>query len=231
MSRTKDEWYDLIRNDLGQHHAFVPLEEPDLDAALSDASDIWRKYLPVVKYGSVNIPSGLTMLDFSDDEDVDGIGSYRFTDSTVDVSRTLTPFYPIQIMSMSLQGPRFQFEVNTTIERWARLLGGKEDVKWYPPERQLYVWNPRGQTYFTYQMMCEVGLEDVEPHRYSLFRKLFRAKARNQMIQIFQRLGPLPGPDGNIETDMDQQQQAHDKELEDVIPILERMAMSVPRWD
>lgn len=234
MARTKEEWFTLIRNDLGVHSAFVPLEdEEDMDAALSEALDVWNKYLPVYEYRSVKTPNGLIVLDFKDEPEVHGVGDFHYTDSTVDVNRTLTPFYPIQILSMSAQGPRFQFEVNQTIERWARLLGGKEDQMWDPQSRRLFVWNPRGQTNFTFALMKDTDLTQIAPHRYSLFRKLLRAQARYQMIQIFNRLGPMQGPEGNIETDMADQKEKADKEMEDVIPILERMpeAMVAPRWD
>lgn len=233
MARTKDEWFLTIKNDLAVHGAFVPLEEEELEAALSDALDLWNQYLPVYEYRNVQIPNGLVVIDLSDEDDVHGVGDFHYTDSTVDINRTLTPFYPIQIMSMSLQGPRFQFEVNQTIERWARLLGGKEDQKWDPNTRRLFVWNPRGQSNFTFGVMKTSALENIAPHRYSLFRKLFRSRARMQMIQIFQRLGPMAGPDGNIETDMDQQRELAAQEMEEVVPVLERMpeAMVAPRWD
>jgi hypothetical protein len=233
MARTKDEWFTLIRADLARHSAFVPLDEEDMDAALSEAMDLWNQYLPVGEYRSVRIPNGLLIIDLSDEEDVQGVGNFHYTDSTVDINRTLTPFYPIQILSMSLQGPRFQFEVNQTIERWAQLLGGKEDQIWESAQERLFVWNPRGQANFTFEVFTNSSLERIGPHRYNIFRKLLRCQARLQMIQTFERLGPLPGPDGNIETDMEKQQQAADKEMEETIPVLERMpeAMVAPRWD
>lgn len=233
MSRTKKEWFTLIRNDLARHSAFVPLDEEDMEAALSDAFDIWTQYLPIHDRRSIKVPNGLIIVDLSTEEGVHGVGDFHYTDSTVDINRTLTPFYPIQILSMSAQGPRFQFEVNQTIERWARLLGGKEDQIWDPERKRLFVWNPRGQTNFTFTVMKEVKLANVEPHRYAIFRKLFRAKAREQLIQIFERLGPLPGPEGNMESDMEYHKAQRDKEMEEVTPILERMpeAMVAPRWD
>ena len=81
--------------------------------------------------------------------------------------------------------------------------------------------------------MSTVGLDRIEPHRFSIFRKLLRSKARDQIIQIFERLGPLKGPDGDIETDMDEQKKKAEKEMEEIIPVLERMpeAMVAPRWD
>lgn len=234
MARTKKEWFTLIRNDLGVHSAFVPLgDEEDMEAALSNALDLWNQYLPVYNYRSVRTPNGLIILDFADDPDVHGVGDFHYTDSTVDINRTLTPFYPIQILSMSLQGPRMQFEVNQTIERWAQLLGGKEDQFWDPERRRLFVWNPRGQTNFTFAEMRTTDLGNIAPHRYHIFRTALRAHARYQMIQIFKRLGPIPGPEGPIETDMDDQKEKADKEIEELIPVLERMpeAMVAPRWD
>lgn len=233
MARTKKEWFTLIRNDLGVHSAFVPLDEEDLESALSDALDLWNQYLPIYEYRSIRTPNGLVIIDFKEEPDVHGVGDFHYTDSTVDINRTLTPFYPIQILSMSMQGPRFQFEVNMTIERWARLLGGKEDQMWDPEKRRLFVWNPRGQTNFTFAVMSTVKLDRIEPHRFSLFRKLLRSKSRDQLIQIFERLGPLKGPDGDIETDMEEQKKKAEKEMEEIIPVLERMpeAMVAPRWD
>lgn len=233
MARTKKEWFITIRNDLAIHSAFVPLEEEDMEAALSNALDLWNKYLPVSKYRSIQIPNGLVVVDLSSEEDVQGVGDFHYTDSTVDINRTLTPFYPIQILSMSMQGPRFQFEVNQTIERWARLLGGKEDQIWDPYDKRLFVWNPRGQTNFTFLVMSETDLTRIPSHRYHLFRTLLRAQARFQLMQIFERLGPIVGPEGNVETDMDKQKEYAEKEMEEVIPILERMpeAMVAPRWD
>jgi hypothetical protein len=233
MARTKNEWFTLVRADLARHRAFVPLDEEDMDAALSESMDLWNQYMPIYEFRSVRIPNGLLIVDLSSEEDVHGVGDFHYTDSTVDINRTLTPFYPIQIMSMSLQGPRFQFEVNQTIERWAQLLGGKEDQFWDATTRRLFVWNPRGQTNFTFAVLKETDLTRIEPQRYNIFRKLLRANARLQMIQAFNRLGPMPGPEGNIETDMEAQQQAADKEMEETIPVLERMpeAMVAPRWD
>lgn len=231
--RTKTEWFEIIKNDFAIHSAFVPLEEADLDSALSQALDLWNKYVPMFYPRSAQIPNGLMVIDFSEEENFHGVGHYSFTDSTVDINRTLTPFYPIQIMSMSLQGPRMQFETNQTIERWAQLLGGKEGVIYDPNLLQLFVWNPRGQTNFSYNVIKGTTIEDVQPYRYDLFRKVLRMFARLQMIQIFRRLGPMPGPDGAIETDMDLQKELYDKEMEEVTKILERMpeAMPAPRMD
>jgi hypothetical protein len=233
MARTKQEWFRIIQNDLAIKSAFVSLDDEDLEAALSDALDVWNQYIPVYDFRSVTIPNGLLILDLSSEDNVQGVGNFQYTDSTVDINRTLTPFYPMQIMSMSLQGPRMAFEVNQTIERWAQLLGGKEDQQWDAASKRLYLWNPRGQKYVTFNVMFSGDVEDIEPHRYNIFRKLFRAKARLQMIQTFNRLGPIPGPTGEVKTDMDAQQQAHDKEMEEVIPVLERFpeAMPAPRWD
>jgi hypothetical protein len=233
MARTKDEWFTLIRADLARNRAFVPLDETDMEAALSETLDLWNQYLPVYEFRSIRVPNGLVIVDLAGEPDIHGVGDFHYTDSTVDINRTLTPFYPIQIMSMSLQGPRFQFEVNQTIERWAQLLGGKEDQFWEPTLRRLFVWNPRGQTNFTFAVMKDTDLDKIGTHRYNIFRKLLRSNARLQMIQAFERLGPLPGPEGNIETDMDDQKERSKLEMEEVIPVLERMpeAMVNPRWD
>ncbi len=233
MYREKEEWFNDIRNDFAVHSAFVPLDEEDLDSALSQALDLWNQYLPLYYARSVRVPNGLLVIDLSEEENVQGVGHYRYTDSTVDINRTLTPFYPIQILSMSVQGPRFQFETNMTIERWARLLGGKEDQIYDPNTMRLFVWNPRGQSNFHFNVLKNTTLAEVHPHRYHLFRKILRMYARRQMIQTFQRLGPMAGPDGNIETDMEQQQTLYEKEMEEVIPVLERMpeSMAAPRWD
>lgn len=233
MARSKKEWFSLVRNDLGRHSAFVPLGEEDLEAALSDALDLWNMYLPIYQYRNIRVPNGLVVVDLSDEPEVHGVGDFHYTDSTVDINRTLTPFYPIQILSMSMQGPRFQFETNQTIERWAQLLGGKEDQIWEPVKRQLFVWNPRGQSHFTFAVMLNTDLTRIEPHRYYIFRKVLRSKAREQMIQAFERLGPLKGPDGDIQTDMEDHKKKAEKEMEEVIPVLERMpeAMIAPRWD
>lgn len=233
MARDKQEWFNIIRNDFAVHSAFVPLEESDLDSALSQALDLWSKYLPLYFPRSCRVPNGMIVIDLSSEENLQGVGHFRYTDSTVDINRTLTPFYPIQIMSMSLQGPRMQFEINTTIERWAQLLGGKEDQIYDPNSQYLYVWNPRGQTNFHYNVLKTPALDDIQPHRYDLFRKILRMFARLQLIQIFRRLGPMPGPDGAIETDMDLQKELYDKEMEEVNSVMQRMpeAMPAPRWD
>lgn len=231
--RTQSEWFELIKADLASNKAFVPLDEADLRVALSNALDIWNQYLPIHDHRSLKIPNGLLILDLSGEAGVCGVGEFHYTDSTVDINRTLTPFYPIQILSMSLQGPRFMFEVNHTIERWAQLLGGKEDQIWDPERKQLFIWNPRGQTNITFVVMKDVDITKVESHRYAIFRKLFLVKAREQLIQIFERLGPLPGPEGEIKSDMEFQKAACTKDLEEVIQVLERMpeAMVSPRWD
>jgi hypothetical protein len=233
MPRSKDEWYALIRADFAVHSAFVPLEEADFDAALSNALDVWNQYLPILEHRSIKIPNGLVVIDLSDEPDVQGVGDFRYTDSTVDVNRTLTPFYPIQILSMSIQGPRFQFETNQTIERWSRLLGGKEDQIWDVNSKRLFVWNPRGQTNFSFAIIRDTDLTKSESHRYNIFRKLLRAQARLVMVQIFERLGPIPGPDGQMSTDMDAHRSMIEKEMEEVIPVLERMPESlvIPKWD
>lgn len=233
MGRTKPEWFDLVTRDLGKLRAFVPLDEADMDVALSDALDIWGSFVPRIEAREVQIPDGLLLIDLSEEEGEFGVGDFHYTDSTVDIHRTLTPFYPIQIIALSLQGPRFQFEINQTIERWSRLLGGKEDQKWDPNERILYVWNPRGQEHFTFHIMRSATLVDIEGHRYRIFRKLLRSRAREQMVQAFDRLGPLPGASGNIETDMKRQADLAAKELEEVEDVLERMpeAYAAPRWD
>jgi len=233
MARTKEEWFVIIQKDLGSNSAFVPLDEPDLDTAMSSAMDVWQQYLPVYESRSVAIPSGLLVIDFSSETDLQGVGGFRYTDSTVDISRTMTPFYPIQVMARSLQGPRFVFEMNFTIERWARLLGGKEDTFWDSETRKLFVWNPRGMANVTFELMKEVSITSIQPHRYNLFRKLFRSQARDQMIQIFERLGPLPGPEGEIRTDMEYHKKMAEKEMEEVINVMELMpeAMVAPRWD
>lgn len=233
MARTKPEWFSLIQGDLGKIKAFVPLDEAGLEIALSDALDIWGSYVPRVEARQIQIPDGLLVIDLSSEEGEFAVGDFHYTDATVDIHRTLTPFFPIQIIALSLQGPRFQFEINQTIERWSRLLGGKEDQKYDQNTKNLYVWNPRGQEHFTFHIMRPAKVEDIEGHRFMLFRKLFRSRAREQMIQTFTRLGPLPGAHGNIEHDMDRQAELAKQELEEVMPVLERMpeAMVAPRWD
>ncbi len=233
MGRTQQEWFDVVTRDLGKLRSFTPLDETDMANALSEALDIWGSFVPRVEARQVQIPDGLLLIDLSNEEGEFGVGDFHYTDSTVDIHRTLTPFYPIQIIALSLQGPRFQFEINQTIERWSRLLGGKEDQKWDPIGRTLYVWNPRGQEHFTFHIMRTPTVADIEGHRYRIFRKLLRSRARELMIQAFDRLGPIPGAHGNIETDMARQADLAAKELEEVEDVLERMpeAMVAPRWD
>lgn len=239
MPRTKQEWFRFTSESLASLQAFVPLDEPTLEVAMRDALDVWGQYVPNRISRSIKLVDGMQTVDLTDflpdqDDQSFSIGDYQYADSLIDVQNTLLPFHHVQLLALTVQGPRLQFEINTTIERWSQFLGGKEDAVFDHETKKLFVWNPRGMDFLTFEIFLVPLLTDIETHRYAIFGKLLRAQARRQMIQIMSRFGEdFPGPVNPVATDVSQQQSVADTEMEEVLDVLERLpeAMAYPRWD
>lgn len=243
--RTREDWRQVILDDLGGEGVDADLTERNLDAALNRALECWNQYRPLTTWYPFSVPSVLSgaengfVIEFFADEarTDDRRYPYGFVRNVLDVRfvdrdrRILGPHVGSRegyFLRWGFQGPRLFFQLHVGERVYERLTGTRPDWRWDPSSRRLFLSVPSRDVLVMVLASRERKLDEINFDRWTDFRRLAVAAAKRILARIQGQFPKIPGPAGNIETDAPELRQEAKEEWKEIEDKLQRALSSVP---
>jgi len=240
--RTREEWYQIILDDLGGEGVDPDLSENNLRASVSRTLDMWNKYRPFKAWYPFEIPSTTSTsfyIDFFADEArvddrrypigyVRNVLDVQFVD--IDRSRVGTCLHHRDSYHLrwGYQGPRLFFEFYVGERNYERLTGTRPDWRWDPDTRRLWMDVTARNVGAMVLTSRDRKLEEITYDRRSDFRKALVASAKIILARVLGSRGDIPAAGGPITTDAADLRSEGREEWREVEEMLQTALSSVP---